>query len=99
DVLDPRGFYVDRIVERQRPIEQAAGDLPAIGHLAKRRSLDSGRDLGDDGLYRRQNGYSGKRAEAGMSEQVDSVLNDVALAIEIREDVDGSVGDEDGLGI
>ena len=34
-----------------------------------------------------------------LREQVDGVLDDVALGIEIREDVDRRVGDEQGLGI
>ena len=45
DALDPRGLRVDRVVEGERPVEQAAGDLAAVGHLAERGRLDGGGNL------------------------------------------------------
>ena len=38
-------------------------------------------------------------AEADLSEQIDRVLDDVALDVEIRENVDRRIGDEQRLGI
>ncbi len=34
DALDLRGLGIDGVVEGERPIEDAAGDLPALGHFA-----------------------------------------------------------------
>ena len=45
DALDPRGLGVDGVVEGERPLEQAAGDLAALGHLAEGRGLDGRGDL------------------------------------------------------
>ena len=36
-----RGLEADRVVERERAVEDAAGDLAAVGHLAQRRRLDA----------------------------------------------------------
>ena len=46
DALDARGFGADRVVEGERPIEDAARDLAAISHLAERRRLDRRRNFG-----------------------------------------------------
>ena len=35
DLLDLRGAEIDGVVERQRAVEDAAGDLAAVGHLAQ----------------------------------------------------------------
>ena len=40
DRLGARRFQRDRVVERERPVEHAAGDLAAIGHLAQRRRVE-----------------------------------------------------------
>ena len=40
-----------------------------------------------------------RRAEPDLREQIDRVLNDVALGVEIGKDVDRRVGDEQRLGI
>ena len=37
DALDPRGFRIDRVVEGKRAVEDAAGDLAAVRHLAQAR--------------------------------------------------------------
>ena len=89
---------IDRIVEGERPVEHAAGDLAAIRHLAQRRGLDGRGDLRRHGLDRRQD-RDARRAEADLHEQVDRVLDDVALGIEIGKDVDRRVGDEQRLGM
>ena len=40
DALDFRRLRIDGVVECQRPVEDAAGDLAAVGHLAERRRVD-----------------------------------------------------------
>ena len=47
DPLLGRGRRADRVVEGQRPVEQAAGDLSAIGHLAQRRGIERRAQLRD----------------------------------------------------
>ena len=66
DSLDPRRFHINGVVERQRSVEHAARDLPAIGHFAERRRLDRGRDLGGDGFDRRQDRHARELAKAGL---------------------------------
>ena len=93
-----RRLGIDGVVEGERPVEDAAGDLAAVGHLAQRGGLDGRRDLRRHGLDRRED-RDPRRAEADLREQVDGVLDDVALGIEIGKDVDRRVGDEQRLGI
>ena len=53
------GLLADRIVESQRAVEKAAGDLPAVGHLAQSRGVQGRRHLrihrfngGENGHFR-----------------------------------------------
>ena len=89
---------LDGVVESERAIEDAAGDLSAIGHLAKRGRLDGGWDLRGHGLDRGKDGDT-RSAETDLREKIDRVLDDVALGIEVGEDVDRGIGDEQRLGI
>ena len=98
DALDRSRFGVDRIVHRQRPVEQPAGDLTAVGHLAENCRVGGAGDLWVDDLNRRQDRYT-RLSEPEADMQVDRVLHDVALRLEIGEDVDRGVGDEQNLGI
>ena len=41
DALDSRRLLADRVVERERAVEQAARDLAAVGHLAERGRVDA----------------------------------------------------------
>ena len=82
DALDPRGLRIDRIVEGKRAVEDAAGDLAAIRHLAQGRRFDGRRNFRGDGLDRRKDRHP-RRAQADLNEQIDRVLHDVALDIEI----------------
>ena len=43
DALDPRGLRADRVVQRQRAVEDAALDLAAIGHLAQGGGIEASR--------------------------------------------------------
>ena len=53
DSLDPRGFRIDCVIESQRAVENAAGDLTALGHLAQRCCLDGRGNFGGDRLHGR----------------------------------------------
>jgi hypothetical protein len=46
DALGLGGFLGDGVVEGERPVEDAAGDLPAVGHLVQSRCVDRRLDLG-----------------------------------------------------
>ena len=88
-----RRLGIDRVVERERTVEDPAGDLAAVRHLAERRRLDGRGDLGGDGLDRRQD-RDPRGAKADLRVKVDRVLDDVALGIEIGSDIDRRIGDE-----
>ena len=92
-MLDCRRILVDRIVERQRAVEDRAGNLAAVGHLAQCRGLDRRGDLGIDRLHRRQDRHAHLVKLQRMAE-VDSVLDDVDLGVEIGRDVYRSIGDD-----
>ena len=80
------------------PSRIAARDLPAVGHLAQRRRVDGRGNLRRHGFDRRQD-RDPRRAEADRGEQIDRVLDDVALGIEVGKDVDRGIGDEQRFGI
>jgi hypothetical protein len=98
DALDLRCLGIDGIVEGEWPVEDAAGDLPPVGHLAERGGVDGRRNFRGHRFHRRKYGDA-RRAEADLREQIDDVLDDVALRIEIGINVDGGIGDEERLGI
>src|SRR5215813_1705124 len=92
--LDACRFWIDCVVEGQRPVEDAAGDLSSIGHLAERRSLDGGWDLRGHGFNSGED-RDARRAEADLGEEIDRVLYDVAFGLEIGKDIDRRIGDEE----
>ncbi len=98
DALDLRRLGIDGVVEGERAVEDAAGDLAALGHLAERGRVDRRGDFRGHRLDGRED-RNPRRAEADLREQIDGVLHDVALGIEIGKDVDGRIGDEQRLGI
>ena len=65
DALDSRRLRVDGVVEGERAVEHAAGDLAAVRHLAQCRRFDGRGDLRRNSLDRRKNGDA-RRAEADM---------------------------------
>ena len=83
-----------RVVEGERSVEDAAGDLAAVGHLAERRRVDGRADVGRNGLDRRED-RDPRRDDAERDDEVDGVLDDVALVDQRRIDGDGRVGDEE----
>ena len=98
DALDLRRFRVDRIVEGERPFQDAASDLAALGHLAERGCVYGGWYLGCHGFDGRQDRHA-RRSEPDLGKEVYGILDDVPLHIEIRCDVDGGIGNEKGLRI
>jgi hypothetical protein len=95
EVLDFGGLDADGGVKGQRAVEDAAGDLAAVGHLAEGGGVEGGLDLGVHGFDGRQQGNLGLGDAEGVS-QVDGVLDDVDLVFKLGSDVDGRVGDEQG---
>ena len=98
DAFDLGSLGIDRVVKGERSVENAAGDLTAIGHLAERRSIDCRRDFWRHGFDRGKDRHA-RRAKPDLREQVDGVLYDVALGIEIGKDVDRRVSDEQRVGM
>ena len=90
-----RGLYADGGVEGQRSVENAARDLPAIGHLAESRGFHRGRDLRVNRFDCREQRDLGLR-NAERVRQIDRILHDVNLVLELRFDVDGRVGNQQG---
>ena len=80
----------------KRSVEQPAGNLAAVRHLAQRRSLDCRRDLRRHSLYCRKYGDAGF-AKADVTIKINRILYDVALNIEVRRNIDGGIRDEDCL--
>ena len=94
--LISRRLRADGVVESERPVENAAGDLAALGHLAERGGVDGGRNFRSHRLDRGKDGNP-RRAQADLRKQIDGVLHDVALGFEIGENVDRGIGDEKRL--
>ena len=96
--IDPLGagrFHADGVVHGERPVDDAALDLAALGHLAQRRRVQGGGDLKVHRLDRREDADL-RRAHPQRQRQVDGVLHDVDLRLQGREDVDRGVGHEQG---
>ena len=83
DLLDRRRLGADRVVERERAVEDPAGDLAAVGHLAQRRRFDGRRHVRVHRLDRRQDRDPHLR-DAQRVGEVDRVLHDVDLVLERR---------------
>src|ERR1039458_10360436 len=97
-LLDAGGLFADGGVEGQRAVEDAAGDLAAVGHLAERGGVECGLDLGVhvlDGREQRHLGF-GNSERVG---QLDRILDDVNLVFKLGLDVDGGVCDEQRTGV
>ena len=98
DVLDLRRPEIDGVVERQRAVEDPAGDLAAVGHLAEGGGLDGRGHLGIHGLHRRQD-RDPHRVDPQRPGEVDGVLDDMDLVLQGRSDVDRRVGDDQRIGV
>ncbi len=93
DALGPRRVLADRVVERERPVEDAALDLPAVRHLAQRRGVERRADVRVDGLHGREDRHL-RHGDAEHVREVDRVAHDVGLLGQRRLDVDRGVGDQ-----
>src|SRR5262249_33626674 len=96
DAFNTRSLRADCVVERERSIKLAAGDLAAFCHLAKRSSFNRRRYPCGDVFNCRENGDLW-RAKAQPVVKIDCVLNDVAFGLEIWSYVHSSIGDEQSL--
>ena len=76
-------FCAHRSVKGQRAVENAAGDLAAVRHLAQRGGVERGLDLGVHGLDRRKQRHLGL-GNAERVRQVDGVLHDVRPCLRAR---------------
>ena len=94
DALGARGGGRDGVVERERPVDDGAFDLAAVGHLAQRRRVQRGGHVRVDGLDRREDGDPRPR-DAERVREVDRVAHDVGLVLQRRRDVDRGVGDDE----
>ncbi len=98
DFLDLRGLGTDRVVERERAVEQGAGDLAAVRHLAQRRRFDRRGHVGIDRFHRRQDRHP-HLLHAQIVREVDRVLHDVDFVLQRRRDVHRGVGDDERIGV
>ena len=94
DALLLGSFRTDCIVEGERTVNEATGDLTTLGHLGKGSCIQRCLQLGIDHLDRREHGHA-RLLYAKHVREVDGVLHDVALVGQRRDDVDRGVGDED----
>jgi hypothetical protein len=90
DLLGARGVFADGVVEGERAVEDAAGDLAAVGHLAQHGRVHRRLHRRVDGLHRGQDRHP-RRIDVQHPREVDGVLGDVHLFLGRRRDVDGRV--------
>ena len=98
DAFRRSGVARDGVVEGERPIENAAGNLPAVGHLAERGRLHRRRNFRRHRFDRREDGDL-RLPDADGAREIDGVLRDVALGEKIGRDVHRRVADQDELGV
>ena len=84
----------DRVVERQRSVEDGAFDLTPVGHLAQRGCVQRGRHVRVDGFHRGEDRDARPREAEGVRE-VDRIAHDVRLVDKRRRDVERGVGDDE----
>ena len=83
-----------RVVECQRTIENGAGNLAAVGHLAEFGGIHGGFNLRIDRLDRRQDRYL-RPVDAERVREIDRVLDNVAFGLQVRIDIDGRVSNKE----
>ena len=91
-MLDTRGFGVHGSVEVERTIDDAAHDLPAVGHLGEDRSIRGRGHFRVHHLDRRQDGNL-RCVDPHRASEADGVLADVALLVGVWRNIQGGVGD------
>ena len=78
--------------------EQAAGNLPAVGHFAQRCGVDRGAHLRVHGFHRGEQRHLRLR-DAERMRNINRILHNVPLGLQIGIDIDRGVGDQERLGI
>ena len=73
-------------IEIERPVDDAADDLTAIGHLGQNRAVERGRHFGLHHLDRGQHRYF-RQVDTERACETDCVLADVALLVGVGRDV------------
>ena len=94
DPLGARGGSGHGVVESERPVDDGAFDLAAVGHLAQRRGIQRGRHVRIDGLDRGEDSHA-RPLDAERMGKVDRVAHDVCLLRQRRRDVERRVGDDE----
>ena len=89
---------VHRGIEIERPVDDAADDLPAIGHLGQNCAVERGRHFGLHHLDRGQHGYF-RQVDAECARETDRVLADVALLVGVGRDIQRDVADDEAARI
>ncbi len=89
--LDPSRFGIDGVIKGERAIQDAAGNLSAIGHLAQCSRIDRRRNFRGHRFNSGKNCHP-RRSKANLGEEINRVLHDVVLCIEVRKNVDSGVG-------
>ncbi|RAS37462.1 hypothetical protein BX591_103316 [Paraburkholderia bryophila] len=97
-MLDRRRVRADRVVERQRTVDDRAADLAAIGHFAERGGVERRGDFRGDGFQRGQHRHFRQRNTQRVRE-FDCVAHDIGFLFQRRENIDGRVRDEQRLRI
>ena len=82
------------VVERERPVDDAAFDLSAAVHLREQRGVDGRRHVGVDHFDCGERGDL-RAGDAEGVREFDYVLNDVHLDFDVGIHVEGGVGDEE----
>jgi hypothetical protein len=87
----------DRVVEGERPVDDAAGDLPAVGHLAQRRGIERRRHAGLTVSTAARIATFGLAMPMACARGRSRSARCRALASQRRRDIDGGVGDQQRL--
>ena len=98
NAFDLRCLRINCVIESKRTVEQTSRDLPAISHLAQRGRLDRRGNLRRHCFDRREYCHP-RSAKTNLGEEVDRVLDDIALSIEIRKNIDRGIGNEQRFAI
>ncbi len=78
DALGVGGPFGNGIVKGQRPIQDAAGNLAAVSHLAQGCGIHGSLEFGRHRLHGRENGHL-RLLQADDMGKIDGILRDIAL--------------------
>src|ERR1700751_4074073 len=86
----------DCVVKGERPVQDAASDLPPLGHLAECRGIEGGGHLRGHSFHCRKNGDL-RLFEPEGNGKINSVLTDVYFVFQSGSNVDCSVRNDQYL--